>query len=207
MRLATVNADKLAVLKHLAASGDIVAQELVNSISNETALAALGTGLVSGGAPAAKNATVVQGTSYGDAGSNVIAGPFTAPVAPRNLMMTFGAAWDGGNIVVEGTDQFGAAVTETFLSNTGSTRVGTKVFKTVTAVSKTAIGVGSHATNTLTIGTGDKIGLTVLALAASPVLLFVDGVAEAVTFDFTYNAFTPTTLPNGTRAYVLAFNL
>ena len=55
--------------------------------------------------------------------------------------------------------------------------------------------------------TPHKIGITVLPLTGSPVLLSVDGVGEAVTFDATYNAFTPTTVPNGSRVYVLTFNL
>lgn len=208
MTLSSINADKLAILRHLAASGDILAQAAVTAIANETALASIGAGLVSGGTPAAKSATSVHASVFGDAvGPVVLTTGLANPATPRNLRAVFGAAWDGGDVTVVGTNQFGAAVSEVILASAGSTVVGVKVFATITSVAYPGNGVGTHGTNTLTVGTGDKIGLVIIPHTGSPVLLAVDGIGEAVTFDATYNAFTPTTVPNGSHVYVLTFNL
>lgn len=208
MALKSLSIDKIAQLKHLANAGDLLAQAAVESMQNETALASIGAGLIAGGTPAAKSANSVHAAIRGDTSiANVTTG-LANPVTPRNLRVAFGAAhWDGGDVIAIGTDQFGAAVTETFTSTPGSTVVGVKIFATVTSLHHTVLGTDSDAANTYTVGTGDKIGVLLIPHTGSPVLLTVDGVGEAVTFDAATNAFTPTTVPNASHVYVLIVNL
>lgn len=154
--------------------------------------------MVSVGPVAAKDADIVHAL-YDDTDAD-FPGPFTNPDVPRNLRVTMSASWDGGDVTVTGTDQFDAAVQETFATGDGVIRVGTKIFKTVTGATKgTPAGVtGSGAS----IGTGDKVGLLV-HIADNAGALFVDGTPEAVTLDPTYDAFTPTTTPSDTTYLVL----
>lgn len=121
-------------------------------------------------------------------------GPITNPDVPRNLRAVFAASYDGGDIVVDGTDQFGNTIQETIVAVANSTVVGAKVFKTVTAIRRTAVGATA---NTVSIGTGDKIGVPFKLKSAVGVLL-VAATAEAVTVDVTLNSFVPTTVPAGT---------
>lgn len=191
-----------SVLKALAKAGDILARAANASISNDANLGRAA--LIAGGTNvAAKSTTAVHAAVAGTA-ANAFPGPITNPAVPRNVTATFGASWDGGDITVVGTDQFGKAVTEVIADTAGSTVVGTKIFKTVTSITKETVGANAA---TCSIGTGDKLGVVPVPVASSPVLLATNGVGEAVVFDATYNAFTPTSIPNGSRSYVLTINL
>lgn len=159
--------------------------------------------LVQVSAPATASATAVHAAFAGNDASNNFPGPFTNPGVPRNATVTFDAAWDGGDVNVTGTDQFDAAQSELFTSNPGATSVGTKVFKTITAATKSAVGMAADAAS---IGTGTKLGAGVNIVSAFGILT-VDGAAEAVTVDATNDAFTPTTAPNGARVYVFLGNV
>lgn len=151
--------------------------------------------------PAAKSTTNVHAAIRGDTSIAVVTTGLTSPDVPRNLRVTFGAThYDGGNVTVVGTDQFDAAATETFTATPGSTIVGVKIFKTVTSTVHALLGTDSDAANTYSVGTGDKLAVP-LKLTDSVGLLFVDGVGEAVTWDATLMALTPTTAPNGTHVY------
>lgn len=152
--------------------------------------------------PAAKSATGVHANYLGDNVSLAFPGPFTNPAQPRNVTCTFEALWDAGNITVTGTDQFDVAQTEVIVANAGAAVLGTKIFKTVTAAAKGAVG----AAKTVSIGTGDKIGVT-SNLVENLGLLFVDRVAEAVTVDAAVEGFTPTTAPNGAKVFQLLANV
>lgn len=135
--------------------------------------------------------------------ANALFSAFTSPVFPRNLCITFGAGWDGGNITVVGTNQFNQAVSETFVVSLGAVVVGTKIFKTVTSATFTAGTAGG--TKTASIGSGDKLGITANVIGAFG-KLDLAGVGEAVTIDATYDAFTPTTVPDGAVDYTLLVN-
>lgn len=148
-------------------------------------------------APATKSDTAVH-AAVSDTAANAYPGPFTNPDVPRNLSVKYGAAWDGGDVTVVGTDQFGNAVSETFAFSAG-TVVGTKIFKTVTSASKTAIGVGVA---TASIGTGNVLGLT-RVLAAAVGVVAVDGLTEAATWKTSASSVAPTSAPNGSRVYTI----
>ena len=99
-------------------------------------------------------------------------------------------------MTVAGLDQFGAAVSEIFVSNPGTTVVGVKVFAVVSAATKGAVGVAKKAR----IGTGDKLGLS-SRLGVPCGSLAVDAVNEVGAWDSTYHAVAPTTPPNGARVF------
>jgi len=128
--------------------------------------------------------------------------PFTNPDVPRNLRVTLGSGWDGGNITVYGTDQFGNQQSEVFTAGSGVTRVGTMVFKTVSGATK---GQAGSSSATVSIGTGDKLGASGHLVDANGILL-VDGAIGAGTIDQVTSAVTPSTVPNGSHAYLLLAN-
>jgi hypothetical protein len=149
--------------------------------------------------PAAKGTNDVHAAFAGDNAALAFPGAFTNPAQPRNLRVTMAADYDGGNVTVLGTDQFGQPQSEVFTTGSNVTRVGTKVFATVTGATKAA--VGSDAA-TASIGTGDKIGLP-FRVASSVGMLQATTTNEAVTIDATEHAFTPTTAPNGSIVFTL----
>lgn len=129
-------------------------------------------------------------------------GAFTSPVVPRNLSVTFAAGWDGGNVVVTGTDPADQALTETFTAAAGTTVLGVKVFKTVTSATKATAGASGDGAS---IGTGKKLWISGVTMTQAIGILTVDGVSETATWDTTYNAVTPATLaPNASRAFRVA---
>lgn len=134
-------------------------------------------------------------------GANTWPGPITNPDKPRNATVTFPVGWDGGNVTVNGFDQFGAQVSEVFTSAPGSTVVGSKIFASVSSITKAATGATANAAS---VGTGDKLGIAGHLADTAAALLIVDNAAEPATLDATYNGFTPSvTLPNGVASYVL----
>jgi hypothetical protein len=135
--------------------------------------------------------------------ATAFAAPFTSPALPRSLQYVFAASYDGGDITVTGTDQFDAVITETVTAVAASTVQGTKVFKTVTAVSRSTTGVNAA---TVTVQTGTKIGIAGAVQGAYGILQ-TDNAVEAVTVDSTYSGFVPTTVPNGAHDYVLCVNV
>jgi hypothetical protein len=90
----------------------------------------------------------------GNDASNTFPGPITQPVAPRNVEAVFAASYDGGDITVVGTaeDKL-TAQTETIAATANTTVKGSKVFGTITSITKGA--VGNNAA-TVTIKAGNK---------------------------------------------------
>ena len=154
------------------------------------------------GAPATATTTGIGAPIASNATSNVIT-ISAQPAGPRNLVVAFAGSWDGGNIVIVGTDQFDGVITETITANAGNTVVGSKAFKTVTSLAKTAVGVTANAA---TVGMGSKLGIPVYFQGTTGIHL-VTGVAEAATFDPTYHTvLAGTNLPNNSRTYVVLVN-
>lgn len=190
--------DVLLYIKRLAASGDMLAQAVLdaggNGLESEVSiLNAAAKGTVNIAAALASNA----------AGAFVIA---ASPDVPRNLRVIMAASWDGGDVTVNGTDQFNNPISEVFTTGSGVTRVGTKIFKTVTSATKASVGATANAA---TIGTGDLLGFVVASSLVSPVVQLVsrasDGVdyaSEAYTLSLAVSGFTPTNVPDGARDYV-----
>lgn len=199
-----LSADKKAMLMTWAAAGDILAIEAL-------ALESTGRGgLVNLGAAAAPAVAVHAAIAATTSILPVTTG-ITNPAQARNLAVVFLATWDGGNAIVKGTDQFGAAISETFLDpggGAGGTVVGSKAFKTVTSVEHTAVGtLGTYA-----VQTGSKLGLLfdvldTMGLGLVQATAGASNVPEAVTVDPVYNTVLFTTVPNGTKVLCLVCNL
>lgn len=149
--------------------------------------------------PAAASTTAVHAARAGNNATNLFPGPITNPAIPRNLTATAAASYDGGALTIVGTDQFNRVITEVITPVPSSTVVGNKAFKTVTSITKAAVGANAA---TVSVGTGVKLGLPVKVKA--PVHSFAaNGTAEAGTLDVTNQTITPTTAPNGTNDYKL----
>lgn len=193
----TIFADRMVMLRTQAAAGDNMAQAIVALFDSDiqTQFQVV--------TPAAKSANSVAAALAANA-----AGPFVisaSPAAPRNLRVVFATSWDGGNVTVIGTDQFDQPVTESFTGASNVTVVGTKIFKTVTSASKSAVGATA---NTASIGTGDKLGLVVKGSQAF--CLVGDSTPTAMapaTYDNTYNGFTPANVPNGSLTYTVSLGV
>lgn len=194
----TVFADRMTQIRALAKAGDNMALAVMALFDTDYQ------SMVQVVTPAAKSANSVAATSYGDAASNDIT-VAASPATPRNVRAVFGATWDGGDLTVSGTNQFDAPVTETLVAVAGTTVVGTKIFKTVSSISKSAVGVGLHATNTVTVGTGDKLG--VAAVSTQSFCLVGDSTPTAMapaSFDASVSGFTPANVPNGSLTYTVS---
>ena len=153
-------------------------------------------------APAADNAVGVH-AGYATGVNVNFPGPFTSPVVPRNLSVTYDALYDGGDTTIIGTDMLDAACTEVIADVPGATVYGTKVFKTVTSATQQNLGAGGVSAG---IGWGHKLGLLVKPEVATGVLT-VDGVSEPCTVDNTAQSwgFIPTTVPNAAHNYRLQY--
>jgi len=145
---------------------------------------------------AADDATGIHASNDDD--TQAWPGAITSPVVPRNVTVTFGSAWAGGDVTFTGIDQFDAVISEIIADATGLV-TGTKIFKTVTGIAHELLGPGglNHGASA---GWGHKLGVT-QTLAAQLGVLAVDGINEAATWDDTYHAFIPTTIPDGAHDY------
>lgn len=155
-----------------------------------------------GSPDAAGVATVHAGYAGDDADLN-FPGPFTNPDVPRVVTATFNASWNGGDITVVGTDQFGAAQSEVIPSNPAGTSATAAVFATVTSATKELVGASSTTTS---LGTGTVLGIPTKMGGGAGHLLFADGAGEAGTFDDVEASVDPTTAPNGSVAFIVLIN-
>lgn len=151
-------------------------------------------------APAAKGVSVHAAITADT--TTAVTTAITNPAIPRSLQVVFSASYDGGNVTVVGTDQFDQAVTETFTASTGATVAGTKIFKTVTSITNASAGAGAE---NFTVQTGGKLGLLTAMNAAFGMLTCDDAMESSPTWDATYHAVTPATLPNGSRNFTALF--
>lgn len=131
---------------------------------------------------------------------NTFPGAFTNPAVARNLRVTMASGWDGGDVVVHGTNKFDVVISETFTAGSGVVRVGLKAFKTVTSATKSLY--GSALVAAASIGTGDTIGIGFDVVDAVG-MCYVGTTIEAVTIDPVYDTFIPTTTPSNTTYVVL----
>lgn len=83
----------------------------------------------------------------------------TNPDYPRNLVVKGNDANVTGDVVINGTDVLGAALTETIALSGASAVVGTKAFKTVTSIVLPPYAVAG--TETVSVGVGVKLGFPV----------------------------------------------
>lgn len=132
------------------------------------------------------------------------------PKVPRNLVYTITDANTGisaFSITALGKAPDGTTVSETITQAGGLVQTGSKIFAQLTSVTVNSI-VGDGAGDTLDVGYGAKIGLSLPAgsTGLSIVKLVTAGTAEAASAtDTTNNSFTSTTAPDGTRDFEVWF--
>lgn len=144
------------------------------------------------GSPALGATTAVHAAVTDNGSPQTITTAITSPAVPRNVTATAGGtATDikAIQVVVAGTNEAGAAITETlpaFTVDTAGTVVGSKVFKTVTSITIPAHdGTGA----TTAVGTGAKLGIGQALSRNSVLAAFLAGVREGT---------APTVAANGT---------
>ncbi len=135
--------------------------------------------------------------------ANVFPGPFTDPAIPRVVQCDFSVTYDGGDVTVQGTNQFDEPITEIIVAVANTIVQGVKVFKTVTSASKAAVGTGGQ---TVDLETGLALGIQERVKDAAGILT-ADGTAEAVIIDPVENKFAPTTAPDGAVDFDLICNV
>lgn len=150
------------------------------------------------GAPAAAGVAVHAAVPATD--PNDFPGPFTDPDVPRTVDVTYGVGYDGGDVTIVGTDQFDQPQTEVNVAVASSTVAGAKIFKTVTAISKAAVGASG---GTAAPVTGAILGLPLKLNGATSNVLFADGATEAGVWDDTNNSVDTTTAPDGSTVFLV----
>lgn len=129
----------------------------------------------------------------------------TNPVIPRTVQVVFTALWDGGDITIVGTDQFDNAQTEVIADAAGTTVQGVKIWKTITSINNETIGAGGVLT--ATVQTGPTLGLLTAISGSAFGLCHTSGAADNAVFNATYHSVTPAAAPNGSRTYVVCYNV
>jgi hypothetical protein len=136
------------------------------------------------------------------------------PDFPRNIVITPGgttADVPAGDIIVNGTNMRGEAISETFTltANQTAASTGSKAFKTITSV---VFPIQDGAAATYDLGLGAKLGLDRKLTEASVIDAYVNGVREAtfptVAISATAlesNTITTNTAPNDTRDFSVFF--
>ena len=114
-------------------------------------------------------ATAIATALAGNNAGNAFAGlSFTGP---RNVVVTFAANYDGGNVTITGTAADKVTTqTEVITANAGNDVVGLKVFGTITGIAKGAVGANA-ATATPKYGNKTAAGASsdsALAFAGTP---------------------------------------
>jgi hypothetical protein len=154
--------------------------------------------VVSLGAPVAASANGAHAAVAGNAAADLFPGPYTDPAQARCLSVTFAAGWDGGDVTLVGTDQFGDAATEVVGSVPGSTIDTAICFATITSATKAAVGAAADAAS---VGWGDKIALLAPLSDPNGVLLCDDVVEVAPVFDDVNHGVATITATNGARVF------
>lgn len=159
-------------------------------------------------APALGVTNGVRATITLTASPQVITTGITNPVVPRIVTVTGNASGNAGDVVIAGTNIADASITETIALNGSSLVLGTKAFKTITSITVPA---ETHAgTDSLIVGTGNKIGFPAIIDATSSVITKdFDGATDAgtVTASTTLEGsiYAPAGTLNGVKLLELVF--
>lgn len=135
-------------------------------------------------ADAAAGAYIEAATVLGAAVTTVLAKDLSAqPPTPRVLSVTGDAAGSVGDVVINGTDANGAALTETIVSTGAATVAGTRAFASVTSI---VFPIGDGA-STISVGITDDVGLP-FCLPYNTVLLILNNATATTVATGSYSA-------------------
>lgn len=119
---------------------------------------------------------ILASTGLAELEETVITEGLNDPDVPRILTVTGNLSSVAGNVVIEGTNANDEVISETIVANGTSTVEGTKAFKTVTSVT---LPVYVDAADTISVGTGDKLGIGQIVTIGLPVYASVNGNKES----------------------------
>jgi hypothetical protein len=128
---------------------------------------------------------------------------------PRNVTVTYEAAWDAGvSVMIHGLDQFGVAIEEEIATGQSETKSGSKIFASITSIHCVGTPGAGGATHGATVGFGAKVGLASklastigfkVSVSTTPTSPISD-----VQIDSTYHAWSSSgTGPDASRSYVV----
>lgn len=122
------------------------------------------------------DAAVLADTALAETTTTVVTSFVAQPDAPRNVTVKGNGAAVAGNVVVEGTNVEGVAITETIALNGASLVAGNKAFATITRI--TLPDWVSANTERVRVGLGAKLGLPVRLSRNTVVAAFRDNARE-----------------------------
>jgi len=137
--------------------------------------------------PVAQSATgILAATAMTDA-EQVIVDDISNPDVPRSVKIVGNASGITGDVIIVGTNILDEEITETIALNGTTSVLGAKAFKTVTSITLPA---EVHAgTDTVSVGTGNKLGLPYLLTRNTVLSAFrgdtLEGTAPTVTVSTT----------------------
>jgi hypothetical protein len=136
-------------------------------------------------AVATSNTAVRAAVTLGAAAQDVTT-EIVNPATPRNLIVKGNAAGIVGDVVIEGTNYAGEAITETIALNASTAVEGNKAFRTVTKITLPAKTNASG--DTVSVGFGNKLGLPYKLAHNTVLLAFLDNAKEGTAPTVTVSA-------------------
>lgn len=108
-------------------------------------------------------------------GTTTVTTVINNPAVPRALRIKGNAAGITGNVVITGTNYNGDVITETIVANGSNAVEGNKAFKTVTQI---VVPTRTQASDTISIGFNEKLGLPYLLAHNTVLFAFLDNAKE-----------------------------
>ena len=128
---------------------------------------------------------VLSATALANGETTEVTEGITDPDMPRCLSIVGNAVGISGNVVINGTDEDDADLTETIVASGTDTVNGTKAFKTITDITLPA---RNAEADTIAVGWNDKLGLGRVVTEGYPVYAIADGSKETTDPAITKNA-------------------
>lgn len=126
-------------------------------------------------ATVASNVNVHAAIALAAAGADVTTA-ITNPSVPRNIIVKGNAAGIAGDVVITGTNYADEEITETLALNGATAVLGAKAFKTVTKITLPA--ETHEGTDTVSVGTGEVLGLPYLLSHNTVLSTYKDNILE-----------------------------
>jgi hypothetical protein len=126
-------------------------------------------------AVAASDTAVHAAITLPTSGTTTVNTSITNPAVPRALRIKGNAAGITGNVVITGTNYNGDVITETIVANGASAVEGNKAFKTVTQI---VVPTRTQASDTISIGFNEKLGLPYLLAHNAVLFAYLDNAKE-----------------------------
>jgi hypothetical protein len=153
------------------------------------------------------NTAVLAATALADSVPTVVITGFTQPDVPRVLLVKGNAASVAGTVLIEGADANGIPLSETLTLSGTAVVVGTKAFSRVRRVTLAPRGASG---NTVSVGTGNLLGLWHTLHADVRLVTTFDGAADLGTLacdptEVCKNLFTPAGTLDGVKTLRLIY--